>query len=1099
MQKHRDITRDRFGKFLSSGQFGDVSLAHVLTTKIENGPDYVKLAVYSVPNQQRIPFADAAKASFKPTKAGSSFGPTWSTHWFKISVKVPKDWVGEEIEFRWDAGCEGLLWSTDGVPIHGLISGTRVEYILTEKSVGGETFHFYVEMACNGLFGMGAGGMINPPDMNRYFRIDRAELAVNNVAARCLWRDFEIIKGIVDHLPERSPRAAQAFAVANDICNAYDRDDLTSIDRCRELAAKFFKAKNGAITADGSGSAQHRITAVGNCHIDTAWLWPFAETKRKVARSWSTQIRLMEQYPAYTFAASQAQQFKWLQENYPVVFKQIQQRTAQGQFIPIGGTWVEMDCNMPSGEALVRQFLFGQRYFQQHFGRRCEVFWLPDTFGYSAQLPQIIRGADMRYFFTQKLSWNNINKFPHTTFQWIGLDGRSQVLTHMAPSETYAAQVQVGELVDSVDRHRDLPYTNESMLLYGDGDGGGGPTPAMLQRMELIGNIEGLPRVEFGNPNDFYRRVERESGDKLVSWKGELYFELHRGTYTSQAATKKGNRSSEFLMREVEAIAALCHAQGIAGRTSGQKGNDGGKVYKYPQREINRLWERILLNQFHDVLPGSSIEMVYQDAAKLYQEVAIEGRQLVRQALQVLHGGKLVDEGVAVKNPDEHAVMVFNSLPWRRTEVIEVPIEAPLAGLQQTSTDGQTAFALLRDVDPLTSHQLDFTAAAELDETTVPVTVYQTASGDFVLENVFISATFNAEGRLIRLFDRRNEREVMCPGMMGNLFRVYEDIPIYWDAWDVEVYHLEKGSDAGVGRVTIHAEGPLVGSLEVIYDQLTPAQPGSSARQIISLTATSPRLDFTCDVDWHENRRMLKVEFQWDLMNDLATYETQFGVVQRPTHFNTSWDLAKFEVCGHKFADLSEVGYGVALLNDCKYGYSTYRNTMRISLLRAPKAPDAHCDMGHHRFRYAVYPHLGTFAESDVVQEAYRFNVPLLPSVFAARPPPSGHGDGEKGMTPALLLPTSSSPFHWVGSPNVVLDTLKKAEDSNDLIVRLYEAYGGQGRGHLRVETSFVKVKRAVRCNLLEDESGEVLRVEAGCGFPLVVKPFEIVTLKLSL
>ncbi|KAJ1968364.1 Glycoside hydrolase, 38 vacuolar alpha mannosidase, partial [Dimargaris verticillata] len=365
-------------------------------------------------------------------------------------------------------------------------------------------------LACNELFGAGEGGLIQPPNPSRRFRLSRAHLAINNVTARELWRDFEIIRGMVDDLPVNSQRGAQALTVANQICNTFDRDDVKSLDACRALSKAFLN--------QGSASTSHVITAVGNCHIDTAWLWPFDETKRKVARSWSTQVRLLEQYPEFTFAASQAQQFKWLKELYPEVFQQVQAKAQEGRFIPIGGTWVEMDCNMPSGEALVRQFMFGQRFFEKHFGKRCKVFWLPDTFGYSAQLPQIVRQADMRYFFTQKLSWNNINKFPNTTFYWEGLDG-SRVLTHMAPSETYAAQGNVSEVIKSVENHKDLPYTNESMLLYGNGDGGGGPLPAMVDRLLRLQNIDGLPRVKFGDPNEFYERVEANSPD-LVTWKG---------------------------------------------------------------------------------------------------------------------------------------------------------------------------------------------------------------------------------------------------------------------------------------------------------------------------------------------------------------------------------------------------------------------------------------------------------------------------------------------------------------------------------------------------------------------------------------------------
>ncbi|KAJ1651151.1 Glycoside hydrolase, 38 vacuolar alpha mannosidase [Dispira simplex] len=1057
MQKHRAITRDRFSKFLSAGRFGDVSLFGQLTPKLVSGSPHVRLLVYSVPNLERISFTQAMQGEYRSTQEGESFGPTWSTHWFKVSVTLPDDWVGEEVEFRWDAGCEGLLWTTDGQPIHGLISGTRVEYILTRHSVAGSHYEFYVEMACNDLFGAGGSDIINPPDPNRTYCLSRAQLAVNNVTARELWRDFEIIRGMVDHLPANSSRGARALTVANQICNTFDRDDPTSLNACRKIAQLFLGQTN-------SGNA-HVITAVGNCHIDTAWLWPFDETKRKVARSWSTQVQLMERYPWFKFAASQAQQFQWLKELYPQVFSRVQEKIAQGQFIPIGGTWVEMDANMPSGEALVRQFLFGQRFFAQNFGQRCQIFWLPDTFGYSAQLPQIVREAGMRYFFTQKLSWNNINEFPHTTFYWIGLDG-SRVLTHMAPSNTYAAQGTVEELVKSVTNHKDLAYTNESLLLYGNGDGGGGPLPAMLDRLERLQDLDGLPKVVFDHPNTFYERVERDSPD-LVSWKGELYFELHRGTYTSQAAVKHGNRICELLLRDLELIATQSW---VAGKDQ----------YRYPQKEINHLWELLLLNQFHDVLPGSSIGSVYEDARRFYKEIRTLGSQLIDDALYALYK---VSNHQPTGSPEDLAevngIFVYNSLPWDRTEVIKVALgdqpTMPLT-LHHQRTSSQDGMYMVASTVPAMGCQV---TPWSYQPSVVPVSAYFSPTlRSFVLENIYLYARFDEGGRLQSLVDRRVDRELIPKGAQGNVLRLYEDIPIYWDAWDVEVYHLEKGRDVPPGEVQLTDSGPLVGSLVVNYHLGT----ASTCRQVISLSAISPRLDFECTVDWHENRRILKAEFTVDITSDVATYETQFGWVQRPTHFNTTWDLAKFEVCGHKYADLSEYGYGVALFNDSKYGYSTYRNTMRLSLLRSPKAPDEHCDMGLHHFRYALYPHKGTFFESDVVQAAYQFNVPIRTQLCDTR-----------GLTGAAWM---NPLFRWEGASNVILETVKKAEDDDAVIVRLYEAYGGQGRGTLM---TLHKVKRAHRCNLLEDNQESLdWNGEIG-GISLRLSPFQILTVKIYL
>ncbi|KAJ2129292.1 Glycoside hydrolase, 38 vacuolar alpha mannosidase, partial [Coemansia sp. RSA 678] len=408
----------------------------------------------------------------------------------------------------------------------------------------------YLEVGCNGMFGNG-GGLIGPPKEDRKFALSTADLVVYNDDAWALYYDMEILAAMAKDLQD-SPRGWQALVAANDIINEFSVGDQKSIKTALNISAKFFAAQGG--------QGNHQVYAIGNCHIDTAWLWPYDETKRKIARSWSTQLDYMDRYPEYRFAASQAQQFEWLRTLYPSLFKRIQEKVKTGQFIPIGSTWIEMDCNIPSGESLARQFLLGQRFFKQHFGQTCDVFWLPDTFGYSSQLPQIVRLAGAKYFFTQKLSWNNINKFPHTTFQWAGLDG-SSVLTHMAPANTYTAQVTVSDLIKSVKQHKDVAYSNESLYLYGNGDGGGGPLEAMIERLERIKDVDGLPRIKHAHPNEFYEHVEKTARD-LVTWKGELYFELHRGTYTSQARTKQYNRQAELLLRDVEMLSVV--AQSVA-------------------------------------------------------------------------------------------------------------------------------------------------------------------------------------------------------------------------------------------------------------------------------------------------------------------------------------------------------------------------------------------------------------------------------------------------------------------------------------------------------------------------------------------------------
>ncbi|KAL1924955.1 uncharacterized protein VTP21DRAFT_4609 [Calcarisporiella thermophila] len=1041
----RDIYLGRFRNFISSSSFEDVNLHSQLIKHRTNLPEFIELNVYSVPNLQRIPFAEAVKAKYRPTHIGERFGPSWSTHWFQVKLRIPADWAGEEVWFVWDNRSEALLWSSDGIPLQGFTGsddGGNVhrEYILTQCARGDDKYTFYVEMACNALFGNGSG-TIQPPDPNRFFTLSTADLAVPRKEVWQLLHDFEIIRQMASDLPADSQRAADALYTANEIINTFSLDDPESIKRARQVAAEYLKIS--------AGDHGHRITAIGNCHIDTAWLWPFDETKRKIARSFSRQIRLMEQYPEFKFTASQAQQFAWLKELYPELFAEVQEMAKQGRFIPIGGTWVEMDCNVPSGESFCRQFLYGQRFFEKNFGHRCKVFWLPDTFGYSSQLPQIIVKSGMKYFFTQKLSWNNINRFPNTSFYWIGLDG-SKVLTHMAPSETYVAQCNVSELQKSVNNNHDKEYSRNSLLLFGNGDGGGGPLPAMIERLRRLRSLDPLPKVEIASPNEFYERLEKESKD-LVGWKGELYFELHRGTYTSHGHVKWYNRKNELLLRDLEFAAAIYY--------SGISGN-----YRYPREELDEFWKAMLLNQFHDVLPGSSIELVYIDARRHYKEVQARASKLLDEAVNNLWGLKEED----TTGTEHKGILVLNTLPFTRTEVIRVPA---VEGLQQYANDGSCGYAVVHDAISMGSCAVALHRQAEIQSVHV-----ENSNGKFVLRNQYIAAEFDPNGRLISLKDIKLNRELVPEGKHGNVFKIYEDIPLFWDAWDVEIYHLEKFRTITNGSIKIQERGPLRSSLELSV-QLSER---STLKQTIVLTAISRRLDFETEIEWNENRQFLKVEFPLDITADYATYETQFGHIERPTHYNTSWDAAKFEVCAHKYADLSEYGYGVALLNDCKYGYATHGNVIRLSLLRSPKAPDAHSDLGKHYIKYALYPHEGHFMQSDVVEQAYRFNIPLITRICSRK-----FSDD--------LKPTSYFSLH--GARNVLIETVKLAEDSDEIILRLYEAYGGKARVSVK---STLPIESVHQCNILEDTE-LTLQYHPEEGLKLNLKPFEVITLKVAL
>lgn len=686
-----------------------------------------------------------------------------------------------------------------------------------------------------------------------------------------------------------------------------------AIIRCREIAREYIgNVDTAAIYENGN---DHIVSAVGNCHIDTIWLWPWAETKRKVARSWSNQCELIDRYPELRFVASQAQQFKWLQQIYPPLYDRVKSKIKKGTFQFIGGSWVEHDTNMPSGESLVRQFLYGQRFFESRFGERCKTFWLPDTFGYSSQLPQLCRLAGMSRFFTQKLSWNNINTFPHTTFNWVSLDG-SQVICHMAPAETYTADAHFGDVKRSMTQHKSMDQDATSLLMYGKGDGGGGPTWEHIEKLRrcrgVSDNVGLLPRVKSGDSvEDFFDRLEKKAneGTKFVTWYGELYFELHRGTYTTQANNKCNNRKSEIMLHDVEYLTTLATIKDSS--------------YRYPKKDIDDMWEDVLLCQFHDCLPGSCIEMVYDDSDELYKRVFDTGDKLITEALHTL--------GFSNNIASKGSLTAINTSPWPRAELVKLP---------STTNSKASAYALVKGGPGLATVEV-----LPTKEVRSSVSVQEIKKGIFQMSNIYYKIQVEG-GSITSLYDLAADREILVKGAKANQLVVFDDKPLYWQAWDVEVYHLESRTELPPGKTSISEDGPHRVSLVTE----TKISEESWIKTTISLAAAvedqPSYIEMASEVEWHEKWKFLKVEFPVDITNTEASYETQYGIIRRPTHYNTSWDMAKFEVCCHKWADLSENGYGVSILNDSKYGFATCGNMMRLSLLRSPKAPDAHADMG---------------------------------------------------------------------------------------------------------------------------------------------------------
>ena len=619
-----NIYKDRINQFYAGGQYQGQNLRAMMNEAVASGEPHVKLWVWDAPGQSRPSFEEAVSHEFTKTSVGKFFGPSWTTHWFKVVLTVPQDLADKRLlELHWDANNEGLVWTEDGKPLQGLTGGgERIEWIIPDSFRDGKEHTIYIEMACNGMFGNAPGGdSIQPPDPNKFFRLDKAEIVAVNPDARQLYIDIWIIGDAAREFPADSWEQHKALNVCNKIIETFELGNKDSLKKCREIAEEYIGPHVNSAKVYDSGK-QPRVFGIGHCHIDSCWLWPFAETKRKVARSWSSQCDLMDRYPELNFACSQAQQYKWLKELYPYAFERVKKKVAEGRFHPIGGSWVEHDTNMPSGESLVRQFLYGQRFYESNFGKRCQTFWLPDTFGYSSQLPQICRLAGMNRFLTQKLSWNNINKFPHTTFNWVALDG-SQVICHMPPAETYTAEAHFGDVKRSMSQHKSLDQDDTSLLVFGKGDGGGGPTWQHVEKLRrcrgISDNVGLLPRVHMGNSvDDFFDNLERKA-DKFVTWYGELYFELHRGTYTTQANNKYNNRKSEFVLRDLELLATIASIK--------------DKEYKYPKKEFDDMWEAVLLCQFHDCLPGSSIEMAYDESDEVRLITASELKRYVLTAV----------------------------------------------------------------------------------------------------------------------------------------------------------------------------------------------------------------------------------------------------------------------------------------------------------------------------------------------------------------------------------------------------------------------------------------------------------------------------------
>ena len=1022
-------------------------------------PSIAQLAVESfdipgepMPTDEFFEKLNRGDIDFKPFTLGSEWGTTWGTVWFRLTGTVPAGYPkGKPLELILDLGwyphscgghIEGLVYRADGTAIKAVHPlNYWVPFIDAEGNAQvpvaeDGSFTLYLEAASNPLL-LGVPPFIETelgdhatgkPDEPYVFK--SADLAEFDERYENYSVDLDVVSSLMEFADKQSPRYWQLAKALQRSLNAYDERNPESVEAARAALA-------GVLAKPANASAMN-VSAIGHAHIDSAWLWPVRETRRKVARTVSNVLALMDEDPDFTYAMSSAQQYAWLEEEHPDLFARMKRRIEEGRFIPVGGMWVESDNMIPSGESLVRQITFGRRYFKEHLGVAPRGIWLPDSFGYTGSWPQIARRAGFDWFLTQKISWNDTTKFPHHSFMWEGIDG-TRILTHFPPSDTYCSWMSMHELMYSQRNFLDKDLSRNAILLYGFGDGGGGPTREMTARIRRDHDLAGAPKIEFGTPDQLFDRVRKDIVDDAQGetpvFKGELYLELHRATLTAQQDMKRGCRQEESMLRVTE---YLCAAARI-------KNPD----YVYPREELDRIWKTLLLNQFHDILHGSAIAWVHRQARTEY------ARDIARLNEIALEAGR----AIAVVEPDDATITDAVIAPYSR-QACETWVVRPASSRAEAGTASMARVAVTHDGDTI------------------------------VLDNGRLHVRIEADGTVSSIVDQRTNRELVPAGTRLGRYEMLKDEPFHWDAWDIQrdaFLTANALSEASIASVDETANGGAV------VHAVTRAK-GVEIRTGIALRPGSATLDFTADVDWHAVEQFLKVDMPVTVQAVNAQYECQYGLVERPINKNTRSDDAKFESCTHRFVRIADADYAAAVVNASTYGsdvspihadaaHGTGRGTMvRLSLLSAPLYPDPRTDQGAHSFAWSLV------ADADmnaVLDEAARLNSPVIGEL--------------PDMAPLVSLADATGV--------IVLDWIKLADDgSSDLIVRLYEAAGGNATATLRLDAALSDAKAGVReVNLMEEPEldAELPRALAGDepmpadGAVVSLAPFQLATLRI--
>ncbi len=1000
---------------------------------------------------------------WKAIEPDAPWGAKQQWAYFRGKLTVPSHWKSDQIELRIVHHANYLEPAVDdntpaGPEGQAFINGRRVGAIDREHKVirypfkPGQTYDVravFFAARCRCLHTLGTYG-----------------LAWVDGPTHKLWNDMRVALEMIDQLDANSLDRARLIDAVDAAIQALDTRDayglaLVPTDARRDAAGEaFYASVAGAQRAFdkirnqiGEQPGGPRTLAVGHAHIDLGWLWPISQTHHKCVRTFATQVRLLKEYPDWVFHQSSPQAYKWLETDAPELLAEIKRLIKAGRWEADGATWCECDTNVTGGESLVRQLLYGKRYFREQLGIDSRYLWLPDVFGYSAALPQLLKLADCDGFVTSKISWNEFNRFPYDAFRWRGLDGTDIPVQFITTSGTdffftYNSMLNVEELKGNWRVYMQKGQTGRSLLSFGFGDGGGGPTETMLETGKRLADEPtpaGLPKLRYGLVRDMMAEVKQQA-PQLPVWDGELYLELHRGTYTTQGWIKRANRKNEIRLHNLEWLNVLA-----------------GKVGHKPDKPaVEGLWEDLMLMQFHDILPGSSVGELYDETRKMHDALASKADSMTDQAAAALVEN--IDTSGAKK-----PVVLFNTLSWDRSDPVHLP--------DGTWIDGITVPAGGWTVVDANNPRAAATAAGE-PAGKPELTVSQDGRR---IKSRFWQIRLDKQGRIAELLDRRAGRQVLPKGQVANLLQVYEDRSARWDAWDIPAYYTDHP-----------LPGPQLESLEVAEQDdahVTIAMswklpqigkgPQSTIRQRMIVYADTPRVDFVTEVDWHEHHTVLKAAFPVDVRATEATYQVQFGHLRRPTHTNTSWDVARFEVSAHQFADLGEHGYGVALMNDCKYGYHIHENMMRLTCLRSPTAPHAFADQGHHEFTYSLLPHAGSFQDAGVVRAAAELNVPVLAV-------PARSHEGKLPATWRLVECTSEA---------VVVDTIKPAEDGKGMVLRLYESHGSHAEATLR----FADKPGAVETvNLLEElYADDVALKVADSEASLRLRPFQVVTLRV--